>query len=402
MRLHLQLIFTILSGLFFWFQPSSHLHAGFGMPMFGQDSLPMSSLVLVEAYDHEGHNISQGIGVILKKGFVALNYHYVAGAEDVVVYKPGQRDRYPTNGYLSVDEEQDLIIISVPALEGSPAVLGGMEFPAEGSSLNIAMLNEEEGIQAAPALVKGFKEIMDRKMPQLVSKDIDECTGGPIFHSGKLTGFVVAGYRDESRYFAYAVSANDLRRLLSRSFIIKSYNSVRDDHPIGAGRFQANLMESLSSVLWTTLPEAERMARKRKRMIIIDVSTKWTGWSNLMDKNTYSRKRIIRYLNENFYAVRLDAESNDTITFNNVAYVRNFGSTYHALAYSLLEGQMSFPSTVILDEDINEIFVIPGYMDANKMEVMLHFFSEKAYEKNIGFSQFEQSYWQREGSQDDQ
>ncbi len=73
------------------------------------------------------------------------------------------------------------------------------------------------------------------------------------------------------------------------------------------------------------------------------------------------------------------------------------------LAYSLLEGKMEFPSIVILDEEINEIFVIPGYMDANKMEVMLHFFSEKAYlNEKMTFSQFEQRFWQRQATLNDQ
>ena len=83
--------------------------------------------------------------------------------------------------------------------------------------------------------------------------------------------------------------------------------------------FQANLMESLEAVLWQSFADAERVVTKRKKMVLIDVSTKWTGWSNLMEKNTYTKKGIIRYLNENFYAVRLDAESNDTIVFNRLA-----------------------------------------------------------------------------------
>lgn len=368
-----------------------------------KDSIPTESLVLVESFDQDGQRISLAVGVMVKRGFVALNYHLVAGAKDVVVYRPGGAERFPSNGYLAVEEDEDLIVISVPALTGKYVQLGGTAFPDEGTAVQMTLAPDQNRLRFGTATIFGQKEVLGRNLPQLVSNEIEECTSGPIFTENKLCGFAVAGYLDGKRYFGYAIGSAAFRGMLYRSFIIKSYNSLRDTKAIGAGYYQKSLMESLTAILWQSMPDAERMARKKRKMILIDVSTKWAGWSKLMDKNTYSKKSIIRYLNENFYSVRLDAESNETIPFNNVAYTRNYGSTYHTLAYSLLEGKMEFPSIVILDEEINEIFVIPGYMDANKMEVMLHFFSEKAYlNENMTFSQFEERFWQRQATLNDQ
>jgi thioredoxin-related protein len=225
---------------------------------------------------------------------------------------------------------------------------------------------------------------------------MDDCTGGPVFQGKKVVGFVVAGYRDD-RYYAYCIPSSEARRLLNRSFIIKTYGSVSNLRPTPSTPFQTSLMESLEAVLWQTIPMAIRLAAQKRRMILIDVTTRWAGWSNLMDKNTYSKKSIIRYLNENFYAVRLDAETHDTITINGLTYYRNYGSPYHSLAYYLLDGNMQFPSTVILDEDTNELLAIPGYMDAKKLEVVLHYFYEKAYlNEALSFQQYEFRYWQRQ------
>ena len=60
---------------------------------------------------------------------------------------------------------------------------------------------------------------------------------------------------------------------------------------------------------------------------------------------------------------------------------------------------MQFPSTVILDEDVNELLVIPGYMDARKMEVVLHYFFEKAYQdQGLSFQRYELLYWEKQAA----
>lgn len=389
-----QILLPFLAGLVFLTVGHSLVRAG------GLDSIPRESLVFVESLDAQGKPMSLAVGVIVKKGFVALNYHYVVGASAIECFKSGETERHKSDGFLTVEEAQDLIVISVPTLTGAVADLGGYSFPQNNTAVQLTASpgmaggGEFRRMQFAGAMVSGTKEIDGRTFPQVISQQVEECTGGPIFQGPKVVGFTVAGYQDENRYYAYAVPSYELRRLLNRSFIIKTYSSVSDLKPTPYAPFQGKLMESLESVLWMRIADAERTARRKQKMIVIDVTTKWAGWSSLMVKNTYSKKSIIRYLNENFLAVQLDAESNDTITFNGLTYTRNSGSPYNALAYSLLEGNMQFPSTVILDEDVNELLVIPGYMDAKKMEVVLHYFFEKAYERrDMSFQQFESLFW---------
>jgi thioredoxin-related protein len=387
---------TLLIGLCILHGLGQPVHAAAAEhPANGLDSIPRETLVFVEGFDAQGQSMSVSIGVMVKKGYVALNYHYLVGASSVSVFKPGEAQRYASDGYLSVEERQDLIVISVPELSGKYAVISDLDFPKEGATVQLTASADQRRLQFANAVVHGNKDIDGVIMPQMVSTTMDECTGGPIFQSGKVVGFTLAGYLDENRYYAYGVPAYQVKRLLTRSFIIKTYTSFSDLAPMAVTPYQGILMESLESVLWKPVQEAERMARNKGKMLFIDVSTKWAGWSNLMEKNTYSKKSIIRYLNENFLAVKLDAETTDTITFNEQAYTRNSGSLYHSLAYSLLEGNMQFPSTVILDDEVNELLVIPGYMDAHKMEVVLHYFYEEAYKTpGQSFQQYEQRYWE--------
>lgn len=391
-----RLAIVVVAGLGLMLSLASSTHAATNLPGNGLDSIPWGSLVFVEALDGEGRSISISVGLIVKKGFVATNYHYIVGAAEVKCFKPGESITYASNGYLTVEEEQDLIVLSVPTLTGNIANLSPLDFPGSSSTVQLTANPDQRRMQFGNALVSGSKEILGRNLPQMISAQIDDCTGGPVFQGSKVVGFTVAGYLDDNRYYAYCIPAFELRRLLNRSFIIKTYSEMSGLKPTGFAPFQGKLMESLEAVLWQGIPDAERLASKRKKMILIDVSTKWAGWSSLMEKNTYSKKSIIRYLNENFYAVRLDAETTDTIDFNHLTYYRNSGSPYHTLAYSLLEGNMQFPSTVILDEEINELLVIPGYMDAKKMEVVLHYFFEKAYlHTELSFQQYEFRYWEK-------
>jgi thioredoxin-related protein len=374
-----------------------HVHAAMVPPGNGLDSIPRESLVFVEAFDLQGASIGLSVGVLVKKGYVALNYHYLVGAATVEAFKPGDPQRFKSNGYLSVEESQDLIVISVPELNGKYAVVSDLDFPKDGAFVQLTASPDQKRLQFGNAVVSGKKEVSGRTMPQMISAQMDDCTGGPIFQGGKLVGFTLAGYLDENRYYAYGVPAYEIKRLLTRSFIIKSYTSFSDLKPTPVTPIQDELMESLEAILWKSMPEAERLARAKGKMVLIDITTNWTGWSNLMEKNTYSKKSIIRYLNENFYAVKLNAETTDTIVFNRLTYTRNNGSAYHTLAYSLLEGNMRFPSLVILDEDVNELLVIPGYMDARKMEVVLHYFFEKAYlNEQLSFQQYELRYWEKQ------
>lgn len=354
-----------------------------------------SPLVYVEGYDSEGELVRMAYGVIVKKGFVATNYHVVAGMASVGVFTQGSPKKVVSDGYLSVSEGKDLIIISTPGIEGPIAPLSMAPFPEVGEEVTIYTNPTNRFPKTASARVSGTKFILEEDLPELVSRETEDCTAGPIMRQGKVEGFAVAGYLDD-RYYAYVMPVSQLRRLMNRSFIIKAFNSLNDQTVMTGSYYQKSLMENLTSVLWLPLPDAERIARKKGKMVVIDVYTEWSGWSKLMEKNTYSKKRIIRYINENFCAVRFNAESSNAVTFNNLTYMGDSEGRYHTLAYSLLEGNMDFPSTVFLDEELDVLLVVPGYMDTYRMEVVLHYFSEKAYlNEGLSFQDYQREFFNR-------
>ena len=134
-------------------------------------------------------------------------------------------------------------------------------------------------------------------------------------------------------------------------------------------------------VKWYTVEEAEKLSKDNPRKWLIDVYTDWCGWCKTMDKKTFSHPVIAKYINENYYAVKLNAESRDSISFNGrtFKYMEQGGRGYQELAVGLLNGQMSFPSIAYLNEDLQLLGAVPGYKTPQSIEPLLNYIAENKF-----------------------
>jgi thioredoxin-related protein len=98
-----------------------------------------------------------------------------------------------------------------------------------------------------------------------------------------------------------------------------------------------------------------------------------------MDATTFKNDSIIDFLNRNYHAVKLNAETRDTIRFRNQVFV--FRPEYKAneIALSLLSGKMGYPSFVILDENFSMLQVIAGYQTPEQLLPTLQHFAENRH-----------------------
>jgi len=95
-----------------------------------------------------------------------------------------------------------------------------------------------------------------------------------------------------------------------------------------------------------------------------------------MDKNTYQNQAIIQQLNKDFYFLKLNAETKDSIFFDNKMFTYQPQYKANELALALLNGQMSYPSTVFLDEKFALLTVVPGYLTPKDLSPILKYFGK--------------------------
>jgi len=154
---------------------------------------------------------------------------------------------------------------------------------------------------------------------------------------------------------------------------------------------QQVLTPEAEGINWISFEEAVKKSKKKKKKIFIDVYTSWCGWCKRMDATTFKDPKIVQYVNKKFYAVKLNAEGRQPITFKGKTY--NFIPKYrsHELAFWLLKGRMSYPTTVYLDENVNVLSVVPGYQRVNSLQKLLHYYGEN-HHKTTSWKDFQANY----------
>ena len=142
-------------------------------------------------------------------------------------------------------------------------------------------------------------------------------------------------------------------------------------------------------VKWHTIQEAEQLMKKNPRKVFIDMYTDWCKWCKVMEEKTFSNDKVIKLLNTEYYAVRFDAEGKEPVVFKGKTYkfVPQGRNGYHELAAVLMRGKLSYPTSVFLDENLNLITTLPGYVTPDKMEPILKFIGEGHY-RNQTFQEY--------------
>jgi thioredoxin-related protein len=159
-----------------------------------------------------------------------------------------------------------------------------------------------------------------------------------------------------------------------------------------------NSSTAQDKVHWLTWEEAIQKSKTKKKKILVDIYTPWCGWCKKMDKSTYQSPELADYINQHYYAVKFDAESTADIVLNNKTYkyTRYGAKGYHELASVLLQGKLSYPSTVFLDEQMQLIQAIPGFQEINTLSMITTYFASDSH-KSIPWQRYTDQFVRSQG-----
>ena len=149
-----------------------------------------------------------------------------------------------------------------------------------------------------------------------------------------------------------------------------------------------NLLSSIvvaQKIQWMTLDEARAAQKVKPKKIFMDVYTNWCGPCKLLEKNTFQNPDVSRYISENYYAVKFNAEGTEEIefynqTFSNPNYdpTRKGRNATHQFTQFL--GVKGYPTMVFFSEDGDPIMPLVGYYKPKQIELYLKMIKQGDYQ----------------------
>lgn len=111
------------------------------------------------------------------------------------------------------------------------------------------------------------------------------------------------------------------------------------------------------TINWLSFEQLEAKFIKTPKKVVIHFYANWCVYCKKMEQDVYTKPEIIKVINNNFYAVKFNAESTDTINFGGQTFKNlNIGkqrSPNHQIAEYLASQKdkgIVLPATVIFDE----------------------------------------------------
>lgn len=138
-------------------------------------------------------------------------------------------------------------------------------------------------------------------------------------------------------------------------------------------------------VQWLKWKEIEQLQAKNQKPLLIDIYTDWCVYCKKMDKKIYSNPKVVDYINQHYYPIKLNAEQNELIRYKGKNYqFSNFYKVHEWVLY-LTQGNVVYPTTVVIPINGDPYF-LAGELDLQTMEKVLRFGAEST--QNQSFENF--------------
>lgn len=196
---------------------------------FGQDTKAiankiLSSTVSIITKDKNYQTLAVGSGFITGNEEIVTNVHVVEGAKYVFVVKNNSVEEINSSGYISLDKDNDIILLKVPGIIGSRLEIIQTTFPQIGEPIYVA--GNPKGLSGtfSDGLVSGIRELENRKLIQISAPISPGSSGGPVVDkTSSLVGVSVGGISN-GQNLNFAIPALYVKKLIENKSSLIQFN----------------------------------------------------------------------------------------------------------------------------------------------------------------------------------
>src|SRR5699024_3399864 len=145
---------------------------------------------------------------------------------------------------------------------------------------------------------------------------------------------------------------------------------------------------SQEEINWLSMEEALAAQKENPKKILMDAYTNWCGPCKLMDRNTFGNADVAKFINENFYAVKFNAEGQEKVNYNGQTFENpNYDPARakrrnHQHDFAKALKITAYPTIVFFDEKGEVIAPNSSYNKTKKIELFLNMMVNDDY-KNL-------------------
>ncbi|MEM1324551.1 MAG: DUF255 domain-containing protein [Bacteroidota bacterium] len=148
-----------------------------------------------------------------------------------------------------------------------------------------------------------------------------------------------------------------------------------------------------AQIEWLSMAQLEARMQEEPRKVLVKIYTENCNWCKRMDEETFEQAYVAEYVNEYYYAVALDANTQKEIIFKGESYKYSKDGKFgrHELAVELTKGNLSYPSVVFLDGELNVLQSISGYKPYPLFQQIMTYYGMD-YHTRMPWSSYQNSY----------
>ncbi len=131
--------------------------------------------------------------------------------------------------------------------------------------------------------------------------------------------------------------------------------------------------QPLDQVQWMSFEQLDDSLKMHPKKVFVDFYADWCTYCRKMDKVAFQDQQVAAVLNTDYYAVRMNIETPDTVTFGNQVFINeriNNPNPVHQIALLMASRKgkpFSLPAMVVLNEDFEATARYFQYLDAEQM-----------------------------------